>query len=163
MKNITSLLTDADISKLVSHYKSIEDKEAKYNNALFQTLNCDSTLSAFKSDIKGYDDELCIYDEDNGLYDRGGFMKMLPSDMLRFHVPNFKQRLQLTKELIDYNDWGFSAFSSNGIGKRGYIEDREGGTNIPIAFNCQILLSIIIINLYHDWKLQGIQMVMLSI
>lgn len=132
-------------------------KIGKLERKLNAALNCKGG-EAFEDDSSKYEDDIHVYDFDNGIQERGGYMRMNLFDLLRWHVPRYENRYEILSRLVKFNKVMFSDYEEH-VGKDDYDVTEAGGTNTPIAFHSQILLALLICNLYHDYPVTCIVMV----
>ena len=162
LQNIASgAISGDEIKQIITFKDDVEKKNEKAYKKLNNALHHKGD-NAFQKQAKRYKDDVDVYDEDNGIQDRGGYMRMSLFDLLRWHIPDYQERFELLARLVEYNLWGFVYHQEN-VGKSGFDINAEGGTNTPIAFHSQILLAILICNIYLEYGFSGIIMVFLII
>ena len=159
LHNVVSKLTEAEVNLLLEQRKqqkmSINEKFIR-NRESFESN--DKENECWKSLYSDYENIFKYYDMDDGLQLRGGYMRLTPMQLLKFHIPSFKDRLFVIKKIVEYNSNGFMGHTTSGKCMK---ESVDGGTNTPIAIQSQLMLAILICNLFHEYSpsFKGIIMV----
>ena len=159
LNNVVSKLTEADVNVLLENRKQHKmSTNAKFDTIRESLESTDKENECWKSRYSDYETIFKYYDMDDGLQLRGGYMRLTPMQLLKFHIPDFKDRLNVIKKIVEYNANGFMGHTTSG---KCIKESVDGGTNTPIAIQSQLMLAILICNLFHEYSpsFKGIIMV----
>ena len=163
MQRVVEQLSVEDIKRILQNKVHSETSFEQRYEDIKQVLERDGTDACWQSSLTEYESIFKYYDMDDGLLRRGGFMRTSPMKLLKFHVPNFKFRFKIIKKIIEYNLWGYMGHTTKN--NKSIPDSVEGGTNTPISIQCQIMLAILLCNLFHEYHpyFKGIIMVLILI
>lgn len=147
---------------LYDHVKSVEKRFARSgdHDDVDDELDEEIIRSYSKKKKEKFNDTVRYTDitllEENG---RGkcGFMNLTPTTLLSSYFPTSDVRAPIEERIIDANRNGYSHYIDTA-----HLDTEEGGNNVPVSINCQIVAAFKLCSLIRDHSLSGFLRVRMS-